>query len=264
VKTRVPPAAPAFDLRAEDCLAGMARLPEASVDAVVTSPPYNLGVKYGAYRDTRDRADYLEWMREVALALRRVLAPGGSLFLNVGGTPQDPWVPHDVAARFRDHFRLQNEIVWVKSIATARDAAGHFKPINSRRYLNHCHEFIFHFSKGGDVPLDRLAVGVPYQDKSNVGRWRSAGADLRCRGTTWFIPYRTIRSHRPHPATFPVELAEMCLRLHGAAKVSRVLDPFMGIGSTALACKRLKLPFTGFDIDRGYVAEARRLLREDA
>ena len=64
-----------------------------------------------------------------------------------------------------------------------------------RRYLNHTHEHVFHFTKEGAVPLDRLAVGVPFKDKSNIARWGHA-RDRRCAGDVWFIPYETIRSNR--------------------------------------------------------------------
>jgi hypothetical protein len=53
-------------------------------------------------------------------------------------------------------------------------AVGHYKPINSDRFVNDCHEFIFHFSPHGRTPLDRRAVGVPYQDQSNIKRWAAA------------------------------------------------------------------------------------------
>ena len=63
-------------------------------------------------------------------------------------------------------FVLQNTIHWIKSITVAdrgarrRLSVGHFKPINSKRYLTDCHEYVFHLTKTGNVPLDRLAVGV--------------------------------------------------------------------------------------------------------
>jgi len=257
----------------EDCLAGMrARLADGSVDAVVTSPPYNLGTAYSAYDDRKSPADYLDWMELVVREIKRVLADDGSVFLNIGGTGKNPWLPFDVASRFRSHFVLQNQIVWVKSIVlpkyTLRSypqiledmAVGHYKPLRGRRFLHSAYEFIFHFTKTGDVSVDRLAVGVPYQDKSNIGRW-GVGQDRRCRGNTWFIPYRTItsrRKDRPHPASFPVELAEMCLKLHSRERTRLVLDPFLGIGSTGVACRRLGLPFVGFDVDGDYLAEARK------
>src|SRR5262249_44902628 len=112
----------------------------------------------------------------------------------------------------------------------------------------------------GTTALDRLALGVPYQDQSNVGRWQSAAQGLRCRGNTWFIPYETIQRRdrdRPHPATFPSQLPEQCLRLHGLDRITVAMDPFTGLGSTAVACARLRVPrFIGADIDEVYLKEA--------
>jgi site-specific DNA-methyltransferase (adenine-specific) len=140
-------------------------------------------------------------------------------------------------------------------------AVGHFKPVNSRRFVNGLSEYVFHFTKKGDVVLDKLGIGVPYQDKSNVARWKAGAADLRDRGSVWFIPYDTIRKARPHPCVFPVRLPEMCIRLHGLTKTRLVLDPFLGTGSTALACDRLGVDFIGFDIDPYYVRLARASLQ---
>jgi site-specific DNA-methyltransferase (adenine-specific) len=259
-----------FDLRNEDCVAGLRRLADESVDLVVTSPPYNLGIAYRKYRDRKHRDDYLAWCEQWAAELRRVLNDDGSLFLNLGGAPSNPLLPHELVWRLRNSFVLQNTIHWIKSIAlpNADDgitSRGHFKPISSPRYLNDCHEYIFHLTKKGRVEIDRLALGVPYQDKSNISRWsHTRGRDRRCRGNTWFIPYATIKSRekqRPHPATFPVELAENCIRLHGVSRVKTMLDPFLGIGNSALAAQRCGVSnFIGFDIDETYVAEARRRL----
>jgi len=263
----------------EDCITGMRnaeRLAPGSIDVVVTSPPYNLGIKYGAYDDTLPRDKYLAWLDDWADAVQRVLRDEGSLFLNVGAKPTDPWVPFDVLGVMRKHFQLQNVIHWVKSIAIdkadvgnnyggiTRDVmVGHYKPINSPRFLNDAHEYIFHLTKQGDVKLDRLAIGAAYQDKTNVTRWRGARGDRHCRGNTWFVPYKTIQSRsdqRPHPATFPVKIPKMCIQLHGLKKTHRVLDPFMGIGHTALACAELGVDFVGFEIDAAYFAHARALI----
>lgn len=248
-----------------DCLEVLAALGEATVSAIVTSPPYNLGIRYRSYEDTLPRADYLEWSSQWIAAARRVLQPRGSLFLNVGAKPTHPWTPFDVAQAARPHLHLQNTIHWVKSIALdklaagADTAVGHYKPINSARFVNDCHEFVFHFTPDGRTPLDRTAIGVPYQDASNVTRWRSGGRNLRCRGNTWFIPYQTIQSRdedRPHPATFPPRLPEYCFRLHGLSRVTLALDPFLGLGSSAVAAAQLGLDFVGIEMDRHYLKEA--------
>lgn len=253
----------------KDCISGLnENVKEGSVDVVVTSPPYNIGISYGTYEDTLPREQYLAWMDQVGVAVRRALAENGSCFLNIGNKPKDQWIAWDVASVLRKHFVLQNVIHWVKSIAIAKSdvgnypniagdiAVGHFKPIVSERFVNDCHEYIFHFTRSGQTHLDKLAIGIPYQDKTNIGRWKAAKSDRRDRGNTWFIPYETIqnKSERPHPATFPVRLPEMCIKLHGAAKL--VVDPFAGIGSSAVAAMNLGVPFVGFEIDKEYLDAA--------
>jgi site-specific DNA-methyltransferase (adenine-specific) len=261
-----------FTLYQHDCIEGMrAVLQSGTVDVVVTSPPYNIGVHYHKYHDMLPQETYLRWLSEVSNEVKRVLSDNGSFFLNIGSRPKEPLVPFEVARELSRIFVLQNVIHWVKSVAILKKdagnypnllgdiAVGHYKPISSPRFLHDCHEYIFHFTKTGQVALDRLAVGVPYQDKTNIGRWKTARQDVRCRGNTWFIPYRTIRdkqTERPHPSSFPVALPEMCLKLHGVSKISLVIDPFAGIGSTALACLPLGVSFVGFDIDGEYLKTA--------
>jgi site-specific DNA-methyltransferase (adenine-specific) len=201
-----------------DSLELMPCLAEGSVDVIVTSPPYNLGIKYNTHHDSLPREQYLAWTAAWIREAARLLSPEGSLFLNVGTKPTDPWLAFDVIQTARPFLRLQNTIHWIKSIGIDRNAAGvgaglerdlavgHYKPINSPRFLNDCHEFVFHLTPAGRTKLDRLAIGVPYQDRSNIGRWRGASGGRRCRGNTWFMPYETIQSRdkeRPHPATFP-------------------------------------------------------------
>lgn len=260
-----------FEFHLGDCVAGMKALPDESVDLVVTSPPYNLGIKYANYRDNLSSEDYLAWSLEWAGEVKRLLKPEGSFFLNVGAAPAQPWMPHEIALALRDLFALQNTIHWIKSITVEpRDSepvsVGHFKPINSKRFLNDCHEYVFHFTKSGKVPVERLAVGVPYADKSNIARWgHTKGNDKRCRGNNWYVPYETIKHRdkdRPHPATFPVELARKCILLHGGDPPEMtMMDPFLGIGNAAVAADHAAVSrFIGFEIDEVYLTEAKRRL----
>lgn len=257
-----------------DCIDGLSYMNPREVDVIVTSPPYNLGIGYNHYDDNQPRDAYLDWIEQVAVLCKRVLKDDGSLFLNVGGSLKDPWIPLDIAQQIRKHLTLQNTIHWIKSIAISQEdigqssnisediAVGHYKPINSERFHHDCHEYIFHFTKKGDVHLDKTAIGVPYQDKTNIRRWKSANrTDSRDRGNTWFIPYETIRESRPHPAVYPTKLPEMCIKDHGIARTNLVLDPFMGIGSTAVACVKLGVNYIGFEIDAEYaqIAEERVL-----
>lgn len=182
-----------------DAAAHMADYDDKTIDAVVTSPPYNLGIDYGsAVSDKMSREDYIEkfttgWLSQVS----RLLKDDGHFFLNLGASPSDPMLPFQVMAKASAMgWQLQNTIHWIKSItfddkAGNKVTRGHFKPINSPRFLNDAHEYIFHLTKDGKRPIHRKAegVGVPYSDTSNVERWGHTGGDnLRCGGNNWLIP----------------------------------------------------------------------------
>ena len=172
-------------------------LEDKSVDIVVTSPPYNMGIDYGngAYNDKKPEREYLAWIETVGIEIRRVLKDNGSFFLNIGSTPNIPWKAMDVANVLRKHFVLQNDIDWIKSMFIPRKylgkknrevisedtTIGHSDPVNSNRFLRNNRENVFHFTKIGNVDIDRLAVGAPYQDKSNIGRYSKI--DLTDAGT---------------------------------------------------------------------------------
>ncbi|MCX5785725.1 MAG: site-specific DNA-methyltransferase [Elusimicrobia bacterium] len=261
----------------KDCLVFMDELPGESLDVIVTSPPYNLHKKYSKYKDNKENGEYVAWMGLVAEKSKRVLKDDGSFFLNIVGSPSEPWVPFDVAKEFSKYFKLQNTIHWVKAIALPKESTetksnsnglngdislGHFKPINTPKYLNQCHEYIFHFTKNGTVELDKLAIGVPYQHESNRTRWKTK-SNKRDRGNIWFVRYENKQgAFTPivHPAVFPEKIPYLCVKLHGIAPEMIVYDPFMGIGTTALACLRLGVSFLGTEIDPRYVKEAEKAI----
>ena len=227
----------------QDCISGMKSLPENSIDICVTSPPYNLTINYGVYDDNKPRQEYLNWLDEVFSSVKRCLKDDGHFWLNVGYSNIDPWVGMDVAQVARKHFILQNNFVWIKSIAIDDVTRGHFKPINSDRFSNPTWEHLFHFTKTGSVKCDKLSVGVPYMHDSNLdngsrmkGRmvkklgfqdqrdfYKNATSeqiemvessissklegktkvDKRCKGNSWFVPYDTIQNRDKHRGSHP-------------------------------------------------------------
>lgn len=287
-----------------DSLAIMDAAAPRSVDCIVTSPPYNLGIKYESYDDTTSREDYLAWSDRWLSAARRVIGFQGSLFLNMGGKPSDPLGPEQVVLRAVEAgWVVQNKLYWIKSITTRvktkpdhikamsekagldakqvralarafaeaegdglERSAGHFKSLNSPRFVNDCVEMVYHLTRDGDVPLDRIAVGVEFEDKSNLTRGtRGKNGDRRCRGNAIFVPYVTIQSRdeqRPHPATFPVELASYCYQLHGLGRIKLTMDPFSGIGHSAMAAAQLGLNHVGVEVGPQTHADAVRMVRE--
>lgn len=252
-----------------DCVEFMNKLIEENtikIDAIVTSPPYNINKPYSEYNDRRDRIEYLSWLQTIAKKSIQILKEDGSFFLNIGARSTDFMLPFEISKNFIEAgYKLQNTIHWIKSISIEIDdigknnliksdsSIGHFKPIVSKRFLSDLHEYIFHFTKKGDLVIDKLAIGVVYQDKSNIGRWKSAKTDKRDRGNIWFIPYNTIQEKRPHPAIFPEKLPQLCIKLHGIKKNTIIYDPFIGIGTTALACINLNVDFLGTEIDKKYI-----------
>lgn len=231
------------------------------VDVVVTSPPYNYGINYNNYEDNMSYDSYLKWIELWISKIKNVLNPCGSFFLNIGHKPSHTTLPYDVLNLCLQYFVLQNNFIWVKSISIVDENFGHFKPINSDRFVNDMWEHVFHFTHEGNVKLDRLSIGVPYTDKSNIERW-SGKKDVRCRGNVWFIPYKTVTSEKIHPAQFPKELPLRCIKLTGCTSESVVLDPFIGVGNTALACRDVGCNCIGIDIDSYYLQKIKALVAQ--
>ena len=248
----------------DDCITGMQKLDEKSVDAVVTSPPYNLNIKYSKYNDKKPIDQYLSWLGDVFAECKRVLKDDGHLFVNMGYSNINPTVGIDVCCKLRENYILQNNIAWIKSVHTDK-THGHFKPINSKRFLCPTWEHLFHFTKDGKIEIDRLSVGVKYEYyEANIrgNNTKDNKPNLRDKGNSWFIPYETRQSKLEkgnHPAIFPVKLVEDCIKLTGKT-TGIVLDPFMGTGTTGVAAVNLGWDYIGYDIDEEYVKYSKQRL----
>jgi site-specific DNA-methyltransferase (adenine-specific) len=96
---------------------------------------------------------------QVSKSIKKVLKDDGHFFLNIGSINSDPYVALDVCHVFRKEFVLQNNFTWVKHIAVHDRGYGQYKPITSKRYTSNTTESIFHFTKNGNVEVDRLAIG---------------------------------------------------------------------------------------------------------
>lgn len=301
---------------------------EKSIHCIVTSPPYNLDIKYGKYVDDLPRESYLKWLHDVAVAMKRVLTDDGHLFLNVGYSNTDPWVAMDVAQVFRQVFVLQNNITWVKHIAVNDQGYGQYKPISSNRFSSATTESIFHFTKDGKVKVDRVSIGQRnkakgykypelYSESRHIATQRRKAsrrlgfnnwsdlksratdaqkdkfekilADLleknpydpdkkKCIGNAWFIPYTPTSklakevgttndsgtregSRGGHPATFPEQLPDMCIKFSGINSGSKVYDPFVGTGTTILAAIKNGMYGIGTDLDNDYLSFAEKRIK---
>ena len=89
-----------------NCLDVLRRSDFEPADVVVTSPPYNLNLAYGMYDDSRTEKDYVNWIATVAAAIKRMLKPDGSFFLNLSGSSSRPYVPFEVMVKLRNDVGL--------------------------------------------------------------------------------------------------------------------------------------------------------------
>jgi len=230
----------------------MHHLKNDSINVIITSPPYNIGKNYSPdftrekkhYNDRKSHSDYLSFLKRVFTECYRVLAIDGVFFLNIGDSARDQGKSEEVVnCAVEAGFKRLQSIIWIKSIF----GKGHYTPSGGNRRLNNVWEYVYILIKSKEYQIDPKAIGIPYADKSNVGRYSEA--DLRDAGDVWFIPYSKTTGatkKKGHEAPFPIELALRCLRLVPNAK--NVLDPFAGTGSTLRAAKELNFIGYGYEI----------------
>ncbi len=215
-----------------DCIEGMQKyIIDSSIDLIVTSPPYK----------EQDGFSY-NLIKEISQECYRVLKNNSLCYINFGHLANHKSRPFRVALEFeKTGFTWVDTITWVKN---------HYTPIQGNKRVNNLTEFIFMFAKGNNYKLDRLSIGVPYADKSNIGRY--SNRDLRCGGNVWYISYETIqrKEQKPHKDRFPIELPRKCILLSNLEKGSIVLDPFTGSATTGVACKELGMKFVGFEVNK--------------
>ncbi len=221
-----------------DAIELMGRMPAASIGLVITSPPYNLknstgnGMRdgrggkwpnaalqegYDCHGDAMPHEQYVNWQRACLSAMMRVLSEDGAIFYNHKWRVQNGLLQD--RSDILEGFPVRQVIIW------QRNGGINFNP----GYFLPTYEVIYMIAK----PKFRLAKGAAKQ------------------GDVWRIPQE---QRNPHPAPFPVELAQ---RVVAATTAAVVLDPFLGSGTTAIAALREKRDWVGFDLSEDYCKMAR-------
>ncbi|WP_432431222.1 site-specific DNA-methyltransferase [Methylocella silvestris] len=247
------PTLPLNEILIGDCLEQLARLPDASVDAVFADPPYNLQLEstlsrpdqslVDAVDDDWDKFDsfshYDSFSRAWLKAVRRVMKPEATLFVigsyhnifRVGSTLQD------------EGFWILNDIVWRK--------ANPMPNFRGRRFTN-AHETLIWAAK------DSAAKNYRF----NYELLKAGNEDCQLR-SDWLFPICTgaerlkgSDGRKTHPTQKPEALlARILIAATNPGDV--VLDPFFGSGTTGAAAKRLGRHFVGIERDKTYAAAAR-------
>ena len=253
------------------CLLGDARdlssIPDATVALVVTSPPYFAGKAYeeelGQGHVPANYLEFLAMLRDVFAECRRVLEPGGRIAVNVANLGRRPYrsLAGDVIEILQTlGFLLRGEVVWWKGRAAGGSCAwGSFqRPANP--VLRDVTERIVIAGKGrfdrAVPPRRRQEQGLPSITTISRDEFLEATTDL------WELPPESA-TRVGHPAPFPVALPTRLIELY-TYEGDLVLDPFMGVGTTAVAAVRTGRHFVGFETDAGYVGRARQRLADEA
>lgn len=236
----------------------MAKVPDASVALVVTSPPYFAGKEYetalGEGHVPADYIDYLAMLREVLAECVRTLEPGGRIAINVANLGRRPYrnLASDVTIILQDDLRLllRGEVIWQKQRGASGSCAWGSYRSPANPVLRDTTERLLIASKGR---FDRVGRGASGVASIPGDEFMEATLDV------WEIPAESA-TRVGHPAPFPVALVERCLQLF-TFEGDVVLDPFMGSGTTAVAAVNTDRRYVGYDTDGGYVRQARERVR---
>ena len=236
-----------------DSLVALREMADESVDIVLTSPPYNYGMEYDTHDDNGDSGEYLEQILTVFVECKRVLKSGGRLIINIQPNYKQYFpTHHKITQRMIDEGMIwRGEIIWLKNNLRKLTAWGSWKS-PSCPYLSYPFEFIEVFSK------DSLKhVG----DKNDIDITKDEF--IKYVNGHWSMAPETKMKEYGHPAMFPEELVERCLKLF-SYKGDVVLDPFNGAGTTTLVAHKLERNYIGIDMSETYCSVARdRIARHD-
>lgn len=240
----------AVEIKREDNLKFMRRLDDESMQLIITSPPYNIGK---AYEKKRSQEVYLEEQAGCIAEAVRILKPSGSICWQVGNHVDDGEIfPLDVLLYplFKTHgLKLRNRIVWT---------FGH--GLHCQKRFSGRHETILWFTKSDDYVfnLDDVRIPAKYPHKKHFkgpNKGKISGNPLgKNPEDVWDIP--NVKSNHvektDHPCQFPVGLVER-LVLALTNKGDSVLDPYLGVGSSAVAALKHDRNAFGCDLDKNYI-----------
>lgn len=241
-----------------DCLSVMPTLEENSIDLVFTSPPYFNARKYSSYADYDT---YLAFLRETFSRIRRVLKPNRIFAINVscviiprGKKSEESTrlpIPFDCVVIAREQgFKFIDDIIWEKSDGASNRAikfSHHRRPVAYKTF--NITEYILVFKRDDGGLLDYV---IRSHDADKIEA--SLVPDGYERTNIWSISPERVEGH---PAPFPRKIAENVVSYYSFVG-DTVLDPFVGSGTTGVACAQLDRSFVGIEKDAKYFQMAKQ------
>lgn len=212
--------------------------PSDSVQMVFTSPPYNTGNSgknkdmYKEYVDDLTDADYYELLSGSLRESLRICS--GAVFFNINYMNNNKNVLYKWISDFSE--QLRENIIWDKGPNRSTIPIGN---ILMKRY-----EYVLMFTKDPKFEINNFRVNKAINYRTEFGKWISNLFELP-------LDYENVELVKKHRAGFPVQLPKIFIDIY-TKKGDTVLDPFMGLGSTALASKRLQRKFIGIELVKEY------------
>jgi site-specific DNA-methyltransferase (adenine-specific) len=231
-----------------DAQKALVHIPDASIDLIITSPPYNFGQAYAQdpHDDTHEWNSYFAKLLVVWRECERVLKPGGRIAVNIQPLFSDYVPTHHLISHQLSSLGLlwKAEFLWEKNNYNAKYTAWGSWKSPSMPYIKYTWEFIEVFAKETHKKRgSRENIDITAEEFKEwvLGRWS-------------FPPETHMKDHR-HPAMFPEELPRRLMKLF-SYKNDIVLDPFNGAGTTTLVAWKLHRRFIGIDTSEQYCERA--------
>lgn len=227
----------------EDCLVSMSNMGDKTIDVILTSPPYNMTKRKGGYADKQKRYDtyndwknedeYIEWTLNIFNSFDKVLKSNGVVIYNFSYSIETPSLPYLLVSEIirKTSFMVADTIIWKKSNSIPHPA--------SYNRLNRIVEFIYIFCR-----KDELKTFNCYKE---VVKTSPKGQNYYEIIDNFIVAKNNDGSNNLNKATYSTELCEKLLNIY-STKGKLVYDPFMGTGTTALACKNLNMDYIGSEI----------------
>lgn len=231
----------------EDAITGLQRIPDGSIDLILTDPPYGLGKDYGNNSDKQESAEYLAWTERWIEAALPKLKPTGSLYIFL------TWrYSPEIFVMLKQRMTMINEIIWDRRVPSMG---------GSTRSFTSVHDTIGLFVKSKNYYFDLDSVRIPYDAETKKARSRSifVGAKWLELGYNPKDLWSVSRIHKEnperveHPTQKPLEIIERMV-MASCPEGGVILDPFMGSGTTAVAARRCGRQFVGFELNPDYCA----------
>lgn len=231
----------------------MNQIEEDSIDMIITSPPYNVGIEYNNHYDLMEYEDYLGFLNDTWVASKRILKKGGRIAINITSiTWGGEWkcLYNDVINQMKKlGFIMRCEILWYKQAMSKRTAWGSFQS-PSNPHVIQPYEYVFVFSKG-----TKKHTG----DKRNIDITKEEF--IKFSDAFWSIKAETSLS-KNHPAPFPEELIYRLLKFY-TYKEDIVLDMFGGSGTVATVAKKTGRGFIYIDHCKEYLNFAKKRMEKN-